>query len=44
MIGEDEYNMCRAFQIVAPLSEGLTDGEQLFVIDLIVELSCLHAM
>ena len=43
VIGEHEYNMSRAFQVVTPLSEGLKDGEQLFVIDLIVELCWLHA-
>ena len=43
MIGEHEYNMCGALQVVASLSEGLEDGEQLFVIDLIVELCQLHA-
>jgi len=42
VIGEDAYNMCRAFQVVVPLSEGLKDGEQLLVIDLIVELGQLH--
>jgi len=27
VIGEVEYDMCRAFQVVAPLSEGLEDGQ-----------------
>jgi len=36
--------VCRAFQVVAPLSEGLEDGKQLLVVDLIVELSRLHTM
>ena len=44
VIREDEYNMCRALQVVAPLSEGLKDGKQLLVIDLVVELSWLHAV
>src|SRR5882724_13452380 len=44
VIGEHEYDMSRAFQVVTPLSEGLKDGEQLFVVDLIVELSRLHAV
>ena len=43
VIGEDEYAICRAFQVVAPLLEGLKDGKQLIVIDLIGELSWLHA-
>jgi len=30
-------------QVIAPLSEGLKDGEKFFVIDLIVELHWLHA-
>ena len=44
VIGEHEYDMSRAFQVVTPLSEGLEDGEQLFVVDLIVELCRLHAV
>src|SRR5882724_1878965 len=43
VIGEHEYDMSRAFQVVVPLSEGLEDGEQLFVVYLIVELCRLHA-
>src|SRR5882724_10625787 len=35
--------MCRALEVVAPLSEGLEYGKQFFVIDLIVELRWLHA-
>src|SRR5882724_5595474 len=35
--------MCRALQVVAPLSEGLKYGEQFLVIDLVVELRWLHA-
>src|SRR5882724_11281783 len=35
--------MCRALQVVAPLSEGLKYGEQFLVIDLVVELCWLHA-
>ena len=42
VIGEDEYDMCRAFQVVVPLSENLKDGKQLLVIDLVIELSQLH--
>src|SRR5882724_844742 len=43
VIGEDQYDMCRALEVVAPLLEGLKDGKQLFVVDLIVELCQLHA-
>ena len=43
VIGEHEYDMCGALQVVAPLSEGLEYCEQLFVVDLIVELRWLHA-
>ena len=43
VIGEHEYDVCRAFQVVVPLSEGLKDGKQLLVINLIVELGWLHA-
>ena len=43
VIGEHEYDMCGALQVVAPLSEGLEDGEQLLIVDLIVELRWLHA-
>src|SRR5882724_12808144 len=43
VIGEHEYDMCRALQVVVPLSEGLKYGKQLLVIDLIVELCWLHA-
>ena len=41
VIREDKYDVCRAFQVVAPLSEGLEDGKQLLVVDLIFELSCM---
>src|SRR5882724_2558534 len=34
VIGEHEYDVCRALEIVAPLSEGLEYREQLCVIDL----------
>jgi len=44
VIGEHKYDMCRALQVVTPLSEGLEDREQLLVIDLIVELHWLHAV
>src|SRR5882724_8890347 len=44
VIREHEYNMCRALKVVAPLSEGLKYCEQLFVIDLVVELCWLHAV
>jgi len=36
VIGEHEYNMCGAFQVVVPLSEGLKDGKQFLVINLII--------
>src|SRR5882724_1060800 len=35
--------MCRALEVVAPLSEGLEYGEQFLVVDLVVELCWLHA-
>src|SRR5882724_1290596 len=35
--------MCRALEVVAPLSEGLEYGEQFFVVDLVVEFRWLHA-
>src|SRR5882724_4738737 len=38
VIREDKYHMCRAFHVVAPLSEGLKDGEQFLITDLVVEL------
>src|SRR5882724_2529813 len=38
MIGEHEHDMCRALEVVAPLSEGLKYCKQLPVIDIIVEL------
>jgi len=43
VIREHEYDMCGALQVVAPLSEGLEDGEQLLIVDLVVELRWLHA-
>src|SRR5882724_3895908 len=43
VVGEYEYNVCRAFQVVAPLLEDLEDGKQLLVIDLVVEPCWLHA-
>ena len=44
VIREHEYDMCRALEVVAPLSEGFEYGELFFVIDLIVELHQLHAV
>src|SRR5882724_11940486 len=44
VIREHEYDVCRALEVVVPLSEGLEYGEQLFVIDLVVELCWLHAV
>src|SRR5882724_1979832 len=35
--------MCRALEVVAPLSEGLEYGKQFFVVDLVVEFRWLHA-
>src|SRR5882724_11256416 len=35
--------MCRALEVVAPLSEGLEYGEQFLVVDLVVELCWLRA-
>src|SRR5882724_2552574 len=43
MVREHKHNMCRALKVVALLSEGLEYHEQLFVIDLVVELCWLHA-
>src|SRR5882672_1365533 len=43
VIGQYEDHMCRALQIVAPLPESLEYGEELLVIDLVVELGRLHA-
>src|SRR5882724_2007995 len=44
VIREHEYDMCRALEVVAPLSEGLKYCEQLLVVDLVVELHWLHAV
>src|SRR5882724_3465091 len=43
VIGEHEYDMCRALKVVAPLSEGLEYCKQLFIVNLIVELCWLQA-
>src|SRR5882724_4546473 len=43
VIREHEYDMCTALEVVVPLLEGLEYCEQLFVVDLIVELRWLHA-
>src|SRR5882724_5319627 len=43
VIREHEYDVCRALEVVTPLLEGLEYHEQLFVIDLVVELRWLHA-
>src|SRR5882724_10495304 len=43
MVREHKHDMCRALEVVAPLLEGLEYCEQLFVIDLVVELHWLHA-
>ena len=43
VIREHEYNMCRALEVVAPLSEGLEYCGQFLIIDLVVELCWLHA-
>src|SRR5882724_5220579 len=42
MVGEHEHDMCRALEVVAPLSEGLEYGEQFLIVDLVVELCQLH--
>src|SRR5882724_8490917 len=44
VIGQHECDVCWPLQVVVPLSEGLKDSQQLLVIDLIVELSGMHAM
>src|SRR5882724_7444394 len=38
MVGEHKYDMGRALEVVAPLSEGLEYGKQFLIVDLIVEL------
>src|SRR5882724_7961515 len=43
VIREHEYDMCRALEVVAPLSEGLKYCEQLLIVDLVVELHWLQA-
>src|SRR5882724_9207057 len=43
VIREHKYDMCRALEVVAPLSEGLEYCEQLLIVDLVVELCWLHA-
>ena len=42
VVREHKHDMCRALEVVAPLSEGLKYGKQFLVIDL-VELRRLHA-
>src|SRR5882724_10103266 len=42
MVGEHKHDMCRALEVVAPLLKGLEYCEQLFVVDLVVELHWLH--
>src|SRR5882672_8973653 len=42
VIRQYKDHMCRALQIVAPLSEGLKYCQELLVIDLVVELGRLH--
>src|SRR5882724_7158261 len=44
MVGEHEHDMCRALEVVAPLSEGLEYGEQFLIIDLVIELCRLHTV
>src|SRR5882724_9036963 len=44
MVREHKHNMCRALEVVAPLSEGLKYGEQFLIVDLVVELCWLHAV
>jgi len=36
MVGEHKHDMCRALEVVAPLSEGLEYGKQFLIIDLVV--------
>jgi len=36
MVGEHKHNMCRALEVVVPLSEGLEYGQQFLIIDLVV--------
>src|SRR5882724_460471 len=43
MVGEHKHDMCRALEVVAPLSEGLEYGKQFLIVDLVVELHRLHA-
>src|SRR5882724_3824550 len=43
VIGKHKYDMGRALEVVAPLSEGLEYCKQFLIIDLIVELCWLHA-
>src|SRR5882724_2691229 len=44
MVGEHKHNMCRALEVVVPLSEGLEYGQQFLIIDLVVELHWLQAV
>src|SRR5882724_1441935 len=43
MIGEHKHDMCRALEVVVPLSDGLEYCEQFLTVDLIVELCWMHA-
>src|SRR5882724_1606165 len=44
VIGEHEYDMCRALEVVVPLLEGLEYCEQFLIVDFVVELCWLHAV
>src|SRR5882724_6120288 len=43
VIGKHEYDMGRALEVVAPVSEGLEYCKQFLIVDLVVELHWLHA-
>src|SRR5882724_2810210 len=44
VIRKHEYDMGRALEVVAPLSEGLEYCKQFLILDLVVELRWLHAV
>ena len=44
VVRQNKYHMCQSVQVVAPLFEGLEYGQDILVIDLVVEVSRLHAM
>ena len=43
VVGKDQDNVCRSFEIVSPLPEGIENSKEFFVVNLVVEFCGCHA-